>query len=285
MQARALTNAGEFLELALPLLVREEARHNLILALAATLRDHPGLYPEHRFWIVEDGARVVGAALRTPPHDLVLARPESDDALRSLAAVIDDALPGVVGASPEAEAFAAAWASATGTVARTRIEQGIYSISQVRHPATVPGRARRAVPGDVDLLVEWWHEFVVEALDEPDPDAAEIRRGVEHRLSADGWGIALWEDAGDPASLAGFGGSTPNGIRIGPVYTPPGRRGHGYASALVASVSADRLAEGNRFCFLYTDLANPTSNRIYERIGYEWVCGSPRIEFSAGTRG
>lgn len=84
-------------------------------------------------------------------------------------------------------------------------------------------------------------------------------------------------------SFAGFGGETPNGVRIGPVYTPPAERGRGYASALVASISRDRLDEGKRFCFLFTDLANPTSNRIYERIGYERVCESAQIAFKAGT--
>jgi predicted GNAT family acetyltransferase len=63
------------------------------------------------------------------------------------------------------------------------------------------------------------------------------------------------------------------------VYTPPGRRGRGYATALVAALSAELLAAGRRFCFLYTDLANPTSNRIYQRIGYERVCDSAEIRF------
>jgi GNAT superfamily N-acetyltransferase len=189
----------------------------------------------------------------------------------------------VIGAAPEAQAFADAWSNVTGAVARTRLEQGVYSLTKVSPPTGVTGRARPARPDETELLVDWWRAFAVEALDEANPDLAEIRLSVEHRLAAEDWGIDLWEDASEPVSLTGFGGSTPNGVRIGPVYTPPDRRGRGYASALVASVSADRLAEGKRFCFLYTDLANPTSNRIYERIGYEWVCQSPRIEFAGGT--
>jgi predicted GNAT family acetyltransferase len=73
-------------------------------------------------------------------------------------------------------------------------------------------------------------------------------------------------------SVAGYGGDTPNGIRIGPVFTPPELRGRGYATSLVAQLSSRLLAEGRRFCFLYTDLANPTANAIYERIGYVRVC-------------
>ena len=80
----------------------------------------------------------------------------------------------------------------------------------------------------------------------------------------------------------GFGGPTPNGIRIGPVYTPPELRGRGYASALTAQVSQLQLDRGKRFCFLYTDLANPTSNAIYRRIGYERVCDSRELAFTPG---
>jgi predicted GNAT family acetyltransferase len=87
----------------------------------------------------------------------------------------------------------------------------------------------------------------------------------------------LWDDGG-PVSFAAFGNPTPNGIRIGPVYTPPELRRRGYASALVAELSTRLLAD-RRFCFLYTDLANPTANKIYERIGYQRVCESAEIVF------
>ena len=82
--------------------------------------------------------------------------------------------------------------------------------------------------------------------------------------------FVLWLD-GDTVSLTAFGGATPNGIRLGPVYTPPDKRGRGYASALVADVTASLLAGGRRFCFLFTDLANPTSNSIYQQVGYRPV--------------
>jgi hypothetical protein len=81
--------------------------------------------------------------------------------------------------------------------------------------------------------------------------------------------------------LAGWGGRTPNGIRIGPVYTPPDRRRRGYGSAVTAAVSAAKLAAGRQFCFLYTDLANPTSNKIYMDIGYEPVCDAVDYAFDS----
>jgi predicted GNAT family acetyltransferase len=84
-----------------------------------------------------------------------------------------------------------------------------------------------------------------------------------------------------PVSASGWGGPTPNGIRVGPVYTPPGLRGRGYATALVAELSQTLLDAGRSFVFLYTDLANPTSNAIYERIGYVKLCESAMIAFSS----
>jgi len=279
VDARLVDDPAEFLSAAAPLLLSDEARHNLILGLAGTLRDHPDVYPDHRLWLVETAGRPVAAALRTPPQKLVLAQPSADGALEVLARAIYDDLPGVVGAVPEAGVFSAVWSSRTGLQDRVRRRQGIYALHRVRPPSDVRGNVRLADDQDRELLACWWSAFVVEALAENDPDVSSIEAAIVHRLEANGSGIALWEDGGEPVSLAGFGGATPNGMRIGPVYTPPEQRGNGYASALVARVSADRLAEGSRFCFLYTDLANPVSNRIYERIGYEWVCEAAEIEF------
>ena len=101
---------------------------------------------------------------------------------------------------------------------------------------------------------------------------------IDARLKRGDAGFVIWEDDG-PVSLAGFGGTTPTGTRIGPVYTPPEHRGRGYGSAVTAAVSAERLAAGRRFCFLYTDLSNPTSNRIYVAIGYRRVCDSLELRF------
>jgi hypothetical protein len=89
----------------------------------------------------------------------------------------------------------------------------------------------------------------------------------------------IWDD-GQAVSMAGFGGRTPNGIRIGPVYTPPELRGRGYASALTAALTQRLLDEGRQFCFLFTDLANPTSNSIYQRIGYRPVSDVDLWRFS-----
>ena len=292
MKVRLINSPAEFLETALPFLGTDEARHNLILGLASTLDEHPSLYVDHRLWLVENAGNVVGAALRTPPGELVLGQPATENALLALVDAIDDDLPGVVGARPEVEVFSELWARKTGATAQVKVEHGIYALSTVGSVPEPSGGSRLATPHDRPLLVEWWKEFAIEAVHDDTPDLDEIGRAVDYRLEVETTsgtdsspsppgshrGFLLWEN-GEVVSLAGYGGQTPNGIRIGPVYTPPARRGRGYASALVAALSAERLAAGNRFCFLYTDLANPTSNAIYRRIGYEQVCESAEIEF------
>ena len=278
MEVSRVQDPAAFLEAAAPLLLADEARHNLILGLAGTLRDDPSVYTDYDLWLIADRDAPVGAALRTPPYNLVLARPSAPRALDVLADAIEADLPGAVGALPEVETFAAAWAKKRGAKPRRRMSQGVFALERVVPVSGVPGTMRHAGEADKPLLLDWLRAFGAEALPADESDDERLIRIIDHRLASTEAGLVLWEHDG-PASMAGFGGRTPNGIRVGPVYTPPDLRGRGYASALVAELSTRLLASGHRFCFLYTDLANPTSNRIYERIGYERVCDSAEIVF------
>lgn len=280
MDVAVLSGAEEVLERAGAYLGVEEARHNLAFGILSTARAHPDAYPELRAWVALEGGRVVGAALRTPPHNLILARPSDERAVAALAHRIDDELPGVVGAVPEVDRFAAAWTARHDGAAKVAFEQRIYALTAVVPPAPVPGSMRLATVADRDLVFAWFHAFSEEVLHPGDnDDDTRLQRSVETRLVSEDAGVALWELDGRPMSLAGFGGPTPNGIRIGPVYTPPELRVQGFGTAVTAAVSQLLLDRGRRFCFLYTDLANPTSNAIYMRIGYEPVCDSREVAF------
>jgi uncharacterized protein len=280
-----LDDAVEFLAAAGPLLLADEARHNLILGIAGTIRDTPDRYPVRNLWLVREGDEVVGAALRTPPYNLILARPRTQPALAALAeAVAGEELPGVVGTEPEVHEFAELWSRRSGVPTRTNMRQGVYALERIEQLPAVPGSPRVATEDDFDLLLRWWIAFGEEVLHEGGPGREDAEQNVRHKLGSPTGGFLLWEDGDDTVSLAGWSGPTPNGIRIGPVYTPSELRGRGYATALTAELS-QRLLDGRlfdggrRFCFLYTDLANPTSNAIYERIGYERVCESAEVAF------
>jgi uncharacterized protein len=158
------------------------------------------------------------------------------------------------------------------------MRQPIYRLETVRPVSSVPGAAREASERDRELLVEWTRAFVEETF-----GGVSIRTPeemVDARLRSPSGGFTLWE-YGAPVSLAGWGGPTSNGIRIGPVFTPPERRRRGYGSAVTAAVSSEQLARGRRFCFLYTDVLDPTSNQIYSDIGYEAVCDSVDYVFES----
>jgi predicted GNAT family acetyltransferase len=133
----------------------------------------------------------------------------------------------------------------------------------------VPGGMRRATEDDREIVAKWIAAFSAEAGTEP----VEPLDWADRVIAADPAmrGMYLWEEGGVVVSFAGYNGPTANGIRIGPVYTPPEVRGHGYASACTATLTQMLLDGGRRFCFLFTDLANPTSNKIYQAIGYRPV--------------
>jgi predicted GNAT family acetyltransferase len=273
MELNRHANADDFLARAGDFLAAREAEHNLILGIGSRLLREPLLYGEPAYLVtVEDEGKVVGVTMRTPPHNLILSEIDDENAIPLL---LEDAraafgtLPGVVGPKAPAAEFAELWQEATGGDARVEIEQRCFRAEQVRSPANVAGAMRDYEPRHRDVAVRWMDAFVAEALHGPEPESAEAF--VDRRNEDPDAGLVLWEDEGQPVSFAGFGGRTPNGIRIGPVYTPPELRGRGYASALTAAITQRLLDEGRRFCFLFTDLGNPTSNSIYQRIGYRPV--------------
>lgn len=215
------------------------------------------------------GEAVVATAVWSASWDVVLSEIDDPAAAAALAgALATEDLRGVHGPIERVEAFARAWAAKRGMACRQAMHQRIYALERVRPPVGVPGRLRRAIRADRTTLVEWTTAFDREAM------GSSVAR--DHEVLADELIASerrlgyVWED-GAPVSMLQATGATPHGIRIGAVYTPPERRGRGYASACVAAASQAQLDAGRRWCFLFTDVTNPTSNRIYQAIGYEPV--------------
>lgn len=286
MQVRRFDDAQAFRETATPYLVRDEARHNLLLGISSTLVQKPGLHELFDLWVVSDGGEVSGAAVRTPPLNLVLAQPSSDAALDALVdRLVEEGqdLPGVIAAIPEIEAFVGAWTAEHDVDAALVFRHGIYELREVMPIPQAAGRARPVTPADRKQVIAWVLAFADEALPEDYERQRQIRF-VEARLEAtEDSGLWFWEDEGRPVSFSGYGGATPNGIRIGPVYTPPELRGRGYATSLVAEQSRWLLGAGRTLCFLYTDLDNPTSNALYRRIGYRMIAEANEVRFDPRT--
>lgn len=289
MQLSRYTDAASFYQRAEPFLLAHEAEHNLQLGICTTLLRQPDVYPLPPYLgVVEEDGEVIAVALRTPPFNLVLSLiPRADRGPEVLGLLAPDVavdhpdLPGVLGPSAWSEAFAGLWQAQTGQAYRQSMRERIYALTVVRPPAGVSGRMRRATEADRALLERWLAAFADEALggDEPMDPQEWVTRALASPLRT----VCLWDD-GQPVSLACAGNPTPNGIRVGPVYTPPELRGRGYASACVAELSQQQLDGGRRFCFLFTDLANPTSNHIYQTIGYEPVSDVALYRFERGVQ-
>ncbi len=285
MEVASLPDAAAFLRVAAPVLERNPAANNLILGIAQRLLDHPGAYDEALFWVVGNREEIVGAAVQTPPYLAVVADPLDDGALSALVGTLAaerPELPGVTANEPWGTRFADAWTAATGAPSRLAIAQGVFVLTSVApyHPAA--GAPRPATQEDRELLVAWFRAFEQEALQATIRDEDFADRDLSVRLGSGATaGVTLWENRGAPVCLTGWS-RIPGGARIGPVYTPPEHRGRGYASSLVAHVSAEMLSQGAEACFLYTDLANPTSNAIYRRLGYEQIAESAMFAFGEG---
>ncbi len=274
MNLARFASAPDFRARAEPFLVEREVYHNLILGLAAALTVNPNLYPSQPYFaVVEEAGNVVAAAVMTPPHRLVLSLNDSREALTLIARDVREFrpdTPGVVAPVPVGLHFAEIWRDLTGQPFHKGMAERLYKLEKVRHPSGVSGQMRRAAESDRALLLEWVRAFQLEALGEADD--SDVERVVHNMvtLPPDYRGVYLWEDP-QLVSLVAYGGPTPNSMRIGPVYTPPEFRRRGYASACTAAVSQYLLDSGRKFCTLFTDLANPTSNKIYQQIGYEPV--------------
>jgi hypothetical protein len=232
--------------------------------------------------VTDAGGRIVAATLRTPPHNQVLSWIDEPDALDALVGTLhDEPLPGVLGPTQAAARFAAGWTDATGQPAHVERAERIFRLQRVIPPhRPAPGTWRLAEPRDRDLIAGWVVDFSTEAVPEAPPIPNPIAV-AERWIARVGRTLYLWEDGDLVVSMVGAGGETPHGIRIGPVYTPPELRRHGYASSLTAAASGDQLRRGRRFVFLFTDLANPTSNKIYRAIGYEPMCDVDQYRFAA----
>jgi uncharacterized protein len=261
---------GEYLEARLE-------RGLLATVLASAL---PATYENALFaaGLDEASGEVVAVALRTPPR-LMLATGFTDDG--SAAALLDawlDAdpdLPGV-GAEPmTADAVGRTWQQRMGGRVELETEMGMHVLTNVRHPSPkAPGRLRRAQDSERDLLIKWVYEFFAEVHSH---DATGVPASVDRALSARG--AYLWETEHGPAALVVHSPEIAGTRRIGPVYTPPALRGNGYATAATAELSQLLLDDGADRCMLFTDLANPTSNKIYASIGYSRIGDWREIRF------
>jgi predicted GNAT family acetyltransferase len=282
LQAVRDPSVEDFLKQAGSLLYSDEATNSLMLGLCDNI-SHAKLPSAHQpifIRVLKDG-RTVTAAVQTPPRNLVItyAAAEELEFLAKYLKELDAELPGVVGPAQETEAFSIIWAGLSGKKAKLGMNQKIYKIDKVVIPNTA-GHLRLAENNETDIVTQWMVEFAKESLplheqksfEERRPDAVRI---IENQLAY------LWVVDNKPVSMAHVSRHTANGVSVNAVYTPQDFRKKGFASAVVAHLGQTMLDSGKKFCVLYTDLSNPTSNKIYQDLGYKEVSDSKYFIFVA----
>ncbi|HEY3868627.1 MAG TPA: GNAT family N-acetyltransferase [Actinocrinis sp.] len=296
MPWRITESLAEFEAAAGGFLAADPVRNTLLLTIPAALRrrgmDAFGDAPPRFGWFARSGsgpaardlaANVRAAFVQTPPHPLVLgaAPPRSAAALAVDLCALDTPVSSINAPTRVAESFAKAWCARTGARPIPRIRMRLYQLETLRAPDPPPrGRARTAAASDRALITRWYGEFADEA--EPSREAAGSRRPapvvdqIAHRS------ITLWEADGEPVSLA-YAGPPAFGVsRIGPVYTPPSARRQGFAAAVTAAACLAASGAGAAEVVLFTDLDNPTSNGVYQRIGFRPVEDRALLDLEAG---
>ncbi len=263
-------------------LAADPAANTAVLTVSEAVRRHgPTVYgdgsPRYGWWRAHAAAPVEAAFLQTPPHPPLFGNVAPHHA-RALARALRDAdggvpVTGVKGADGGARAFADAWAGPGGWSVTARLR--LFRLGVLTPPVPAPpGRARQATADDVPLAAAWMKGFAADIGDDADADRTEnVRRRI-----ADGC-LCFWEADGRPVSMASRSPLLAGQSRVSPVYTPEAFRGRGYAGAVTAAVSRSALDSGAEQVLLFTDLANPTSNALYRRLGYRPVADHVDLAF------
>jgi predicted GNAT family acetyltransferase len=232
--------------------------------------------------VVREGPEPVAVATMTPPRHLMMtaAPPTAVRAIVDYLRAQQIAVPGIGAPTAAAATFARHWCAGTAVTPREHVRYMTFELTEVTPPPPASGAMRRAEQRDVDLLGDWVQAFREEIGEGHLGGSREL--AVDRVRDGEMW---LWEDAGESVAMAGAIAPTRNGIRIVLVYTLPQRRGRGYASNLVAALSQRQFDAGRKFCFLNTDVGNPTSNKIYRAMGYRPVGESVTLMFDPAPDG
>lgn len=275
-----LTEARAFLTAAGEYLAREPVHNTVVATIAERFATGEKGCPDDWWLVVRDGRDVVGVGMRTAPFSprpaFLLAMP--DEAARRLASTLyerQESLGGVNGDLPTVRVCAEEFARLIGGTVEVALHTRLFELRELIPPARPKGQLRPGGAEDCELATAWFAAFMADADDQAgrppgsSPHETPTREAMMMRL-AGGW-LWFWvNEAGDPVHLTAVNPVSFGAARLGPVYTPPEYRGRGYASAAVAAVSQRVLDQGARPC-LFTDQANPTSNRLYSALGYQPV--------------
>lgn len=273
-------NPDHFSDRVMTALLDEEAKNSLMIGVLNNVKQ--GIYETfHQFTVEEDG-ELLAILQVTPPHPLhyIVVKKERLDLLPSfiIPHLLKEEVPfsEVVSERQQAERFATAWQEITSGTSEMFMSQGLYRLDSVEDIDMATGRMREATVADQAQLEAWYSAFEAESGLRSSPPE-KVTKAVQTMLEREE--AVFWEVDGQVVSCAKHARPTENGITVSFVYTSPSARGKGYARSLVANLSR-QLLETKSFCVLYTDLTNPTSNKIYREVGYQQIMDSAWVRLA-----
>ncbi|MHA1914654.1 MAG: GNAT family N-acetyltransferase [Promethearchaeota archaeon] len=288
MEAKFYKNIDSYFEVAYPFLVKRELENGLFLTILSNLKNHANYYGQEPpiLTAITENNEIKLISFRTPPYNQLLSFSldlRTVDILIDALIELDAKLPGVLGPKTVAERFVKLWAEKQNLSFRVVMNERLYKLEKVSKETLGERKFRLGNKTDEELILQWGKEFMLEALPERDLEMVEesikrLRNAIYDNR------IFLLFDKEKPVSMARKAGKTPHGNAVNGVYTPPSLRRKGYATECVAKLSKHLLDEGNNYCFLFTDLSNPISNSIYQKIGYYPITDVDEYRFDSQSK-
>lgn len=279
IRVQEFKSAQDFLDTAADVLYKKEAEYGLMLGLTEPKTKSPLGQDKNKYISVDNQQGVLGFAVVTDKNTIITTMPAS--LLQSLVLYLNKnqiQVPGVVGPSHSAEAFARIYSQTNSIAYKIAMDQKIYQLDRVIEPRPTDGQMIVAANEHIDLVTDWFMKFVEESLPNEPVTLEDAKKIATGRIQNQD--VFIWmNDSGQEVALNMRTRPTKNGVAISFVYTPKEARGKGYASAVVAQTSQRMLDSGKKFCMLYTDIHNPTSNSIYQKIGYNEIATSKNFIF------
>jgi len=285
MEARFYEEVDDFYDIAYPFLLAREAENNLLLSILNTLKENIHDIEKKRplLFSLKDSDDVKLISLRIPPHDLLISYMDNLDTIEVLVEELikrNEKIPGVLSFKEAADKFAELWCEKNSLKPNLFRKERIYKLVEVSKDTIGKRQFSVASKTHQSIVLKWAGEMMKEAIadvteDDIEQTTNQLRKEFEENKSK----MFLLFDNNEPVSMVRKAGKTPNGNFVNFVYTPPSLRRKGYATECVAKLSKQLLEEGNKYCFLFTDLSNPTSNSIYQKIGYKPVIDENHYKF------
>lgn len=283
MKVEFYEDINKFTDLVFPFLLKNEAKNNLLFMILNSLKENMHRYGDYKpsLIIVLENEEIKLVSIRTPPYNQLISY---TDELKTIDFLIEELikknadLPGVLGFKQGAERFVNLWCEKKGLNPQlVRNERG-YKLIEVAEETIGKRTFIVGTEANQSIVLKWAEEMVIEAglmteAEQMNRTLKQIKQDIIDQK------MFLILDNNEPVSMARKAGKTPNGSLINFVYTPPNLRRNGYATECVAKLSKQLLEEGNKFCFLFTDLANPISNSIYQKIGYHPIIDLDQYKF------